>query len=102
MYRCVSAEVRAYPELMKNYQETCYRNISEKPRATVPSDQLYIGTPSVETLRQRRHSMALDCSFETASIQAQVHGVGLKIGKEVDGNNCVPFRFCSGQRISNT
>ena len=98
----VPAEVRAITELVKSYQQACHRDISAKLRAAEPSDQLYIGTPSVETLRQRRYSMALECSFETSSIQANAHGVSLKIGKDVDGNNCVPFRICSGEKISNT
>ncbi|MGB6686715.1 MAG: TM0106 family RecB-like putative nuclease [Terracidiphilus sp.] len=53
-------------------------------------------------MRQRRYSIALECNFETSSIQARVHGVRLKTGKDVDGTNCVPFRFCSGEKPSNT
>lgn len=98
----VPAEVRAITELVKGYQQACHRDISARLCATVPPDQLYMGTPSVETLRQRRYSIALECSFETSSIQAQVHGVRIKTGKDVDGNNCVPFRFCSGEKLSNT
>jgi len=98
----VPAEVRAITELVKGYQQACHRDISARLSATVPPDQLYMGTPSLETLRQRRYSLALECSFETSSIQAKVHGVRLKIGKDVDGNSCVPFRFCSGEKISNT
>ncbi|HUO14311.1 MAG TPA: hypothetical protein VMX38_04930, partial [Verrucomicrobiae bacterium] len=49
----VPAEVRAITELVKGYQQACHRDISARLRATVPPDQLYRGTPSVETLRQR-------------------------------------------------
>jgi predicted RecB family nuclease len=101
IYHGVPAEGRAITQLVKDYQEAVHRNISARLRGTVSSDQLYIGTPSVEALRQRRYSMALDCGFETSSIQAQVHGINLKIGKDGDGNTCVPIRFCSGEKISN-
>jgi predicted RecB family nuclease len=95
------AEFRAITELVKSYQEACHRDSSARLRAAVSPDQLYIGTPSVETLRQRRYLMVLECGFETSSIQAKVHGIRLKTGKSMDENNWVPFRFCSANKISN-
>jgi predicted RecB family nuclease len=100
IYHGIPAEVRAITELAKDHHESVHRNTSAKLRDTVPSDELYIGTPSVETLRQRRYSMALDCSFETPSIQAEVHGIDLRIGKDGNKNECIPVRFCFGEKVS--
>jgi|SRR5579863_6455655 len=92
IYHGVPAEIRAITQLAKEYQEAVHRNISARLAGTVSSDHLYIGTPSVEALRQRRYSIALDCRFETSSIQAQVHGISLKVSKDADGDNCVHSR----------
>lgn len=51
IYHGVPAEVRAITQLAKDYQEAVHRNISARLRETVSSDQLYIGTPSMEALR---------------------------------------------------
>ena len=98
----VPDEVRKITEIVKNYQQALHRDIFARLIATVPRDELYKGTPTLETLRQGRYSLVLACSFEASSAQAEVHGVRLKAGEDLNGDSCVPLRICSGEKMSHT
>src|ERR1051326_7895849 len=102
IYHRVSGEVRAITQLVKDDDEAFYRNASARLRAIVPADQTYVGTPSLEAMRQRLYSVVVDCTFMTPALAVQAPGFNLKIVvKDNDQSSYIPFRFCSSDRISN-
>jgi len=99
----VSSEIRAITQLVQDDEDAFYRNASAQLRATVPAEQLYVGTPPLGAIKRGHFQMVLDCTFVTEALEAQVQGFYLKmVAGDDDQRRYVPFRFCSRERISHS
>jgi predicted RecB family nuclease len=76
---------------------------SSTVRTRVPDNQVYVGTPATEAIRQQQYRVILGCTLQTSDLRAHADCLELVQSLGTKGRSTyVPIRFVSPERISTT
>lgn len=91
----------ALGQARQRWEELFRHAVSSRLRAAVSENQVYVGTPPAEAIKQRQYRMILDWTLLTSDVRAHLHGVELaRSARAKDESVYVPIRFVSTERIS--
>lgn len=88
-------------EWQRRVQEEFKEAVWGRLRSTVGTNELYIGTPSVEQLKQRRYRLIFDYVVKGAEVCARLHGLeqaSPRIG--VADHSYIPIRFVPREKLA--
>lgn len=71
-------------------------------RASIPADEMLIGTAVMKAIKQQLHGVIIDCPILTGDLGARLHGLELVRARGVHRCRCIPFRFVSNEKLSTT
>ncbi len=92
-----TALVRARQQWEELFRHTGSSTVSTR----VPDNQVYVGTPIAEAIRQQQYRVILDCTLQASDLRAHTHGLELVRSPGAKGRSAyAPFRFVSTERIS--
>jgi predicted RecB family nuclease len=70
-------------------------------RTRVPDNQVYVGTPTADAIRQQQYRVILGCTLQASDSRSHAHGLELVRSPRTKGRSAyVPIRFVSTEKIS--
>ena len=90
-----------FGEWQRRIQEEFKEGVWGRLRSTVGTNELYIGTPTVQQLKQRRYRLIFDYVVVGAEVCARLHGLELASPRiSMADHSYIPIRFVPKEKLA--